>query len=252
MAWLKFDVTTPEKPEVLAITIALGWEDPDLTVGKLLKVWRWFDQHTVEGNALGVTAALLDRLIGVTGLTQAMANVGWLVITPSGLTLPNFETHNGKTAKDRALTASRVANHKTNAKGNAPTVSDALPREEKRREEKEEEEDREKPAKRATSLIKPESVSDQTWTDWLQLRKTKKAPVTQTVINGAMDESVKAGMSLEDFLQVWCRRGSQGLEASWLKSDERPQTANKQQALEQRNRTVAQRWANGGSLPGAI
>lgn len=140
MAWLKFDVTTPEKPEVLAITIAMGWEDPDLTVGKLLKVWRWFDQHTVEGNAANVTAALLDRLIGVTGLSQAMANVGWLVINSAGLTLPNFETHNGKTAKDRALTAIRVAKNKvktTNSQeGNAASVSLPLPREEKIREEK--------------------------------------------------------------------------------------------------------------------
>jgi hypothetical protein len=140
VAWLKFDVTTPEKPEVLAITIAMGWEDPDLTVGKLLKVWRWFDQHTVEGNARNVTPALFDRLIGVTGLTKAMADVGWLEINEGGLVLPNFETHNGKTAKDRALTAIRVAKSKAkstvNEKSNALIVSDALPREEKIREEK--------------------------------------------------------------------------------------------------------------------
>lgn len=135
MAWLKFDVTTPEKPEVLAITIAMGWEDPDLTVGKLFKIWRWFDQHTVDGNAPSVTSALLDRLIGVTGLTQAVADAGWMIIHQGGLTLPNFETHNGKTAKDRALTAARVANSKSNAKGNGPSVTGALPREEKRREE---------------------------------------------------------------------------------------------------------------------
>ena len=142
MAWLKFDVTTPEKPEVLAITVAMGWDDPDLTVGKLLKVWRWFDQHTVDGNAKSVTPALLDRLIGVTGLTQAIADSGWLVIHSTGLTLPNFETHNGKTAKDRALTASRVAKSKTNAKGNASTVTEPLAREEKRREEKSNTEDK--------------------------------------------------------------------------------------------------------------
>jgi hypothetical protein len=133
--WLKFEANTPEKPEVLAITIAMGWDDPDLTVGKLMRVWRWFDQQTVNGNAPSVTAALLDRLIGVSGLCQAMANVGWLVIDDHGLTLPNFERHNGKTAKDRVLTAKRVAAHKSNAKGNADIVSDALPREEKRREE---------------------------------------------------------------------------------------------------------------------
>lgn len=133
--WLKFEANTPEKPEVLAITIAMGWDDPDLTVGKLMRVWRWFDQQTVNGNAPSVTAALLDRLLGVSGLCQAMANVGWLVIDDHGLTLPNFDRHNGKTAKDRALTAKRVATHKSNGKGNASIVSDALPREEKRREE---------------------------------------------------------------------------------------------------------------------
>lgn len=133
--WLKFEANTPEKPEVLAITIAMGWDDPDLTVGKLMRVWRWFDQQTVNGNAPSVTAALLDRLLGVSGLCQAMANVGWLVIDDHGLTLPNFDRHNGKTAKDRALTAKRVATHKSNGKGNAAIVSDALPREEKRREE---------------------------------------------------------------------------------------------------------------------
>ncbi len=129
--WLKFESSTPEKREVLAITLELGFDDPDLTVGKLLRVWRWFDQQTVNGNAVSVTPALLDRLIGVTGITQAMANVGWMLINAEGLLLPNFDRHNGKTAKNRALTAKRVANFK----GNAGIVSEALPREEKRREE---------------------------------------------------------------------------------------------------------------------
>jgi hypothetical protein len=146
--WLKMEINTPEKPEVLAITVALGWDDPDLTVGKLFKVWRWFDQHTINGNAKSVSAALLDRLIGVTGLTQAMVNVGWLIVTDDGVSLPNFDRHNGETAKKRALTGKRVAKHKAkqadnadgtednakvNGKGNAGSVNPALPREEKRR-----------------------------------------------------------------------------------------------------------------------
>ncbi|MHA3905165.1 hypothetical protein ACTPOE_16795 [Castellaniella sp. WN] len=138
--WLKFEVSTLDKPEVLAITVAMGWDDPDLTVGKLLRVWRWFDQQTIDGNAPGVTTALLDRLIGVTGLCAAMEAVGWLDVYDGGLMLPNFDRHNGKTAKNRALTAKRVANHKTNAigndGGNAGIVSDALPREEKKRKDK--------------------------------------------------------------------------------------------------------------------
>ncbi len=139
MSWLKFDTSTPEKPEVLAITIAMGWEDPDLTVGKLLKVWRWFDSHSVNGNASSVTPALLDRIIGVTGITKAIIDVGWLVaLDGGGLSISKFENHNGKTAKDRALTAKRVASHRGNGECNDSSVTGALAREEKRREEKKE------------------------------------------------------------------------------------------------------------------
>lgn len=67
----------------------------------------------------------------------------------------------------------------------------------------------------------PPDVNAQVWADWLTLRKDKKAKVTYTVIQGAREEAKKAGMSFEDFLRVWCRRGSQGLEADWLKPHER-------------------------------
>jgi uncharacterized protein YdaU (DUF1376 family) len=80
------------------------------------------------------------------------------------------------------------------------------------------------PRKRSTptpAIAKPDDVAEQTWADWLALRKAKRAPVTETVINGARAESVKAFMTLDGFLQVWCRRGSQGLEAAWLRPEER-------------------------------
>ena len=142
--WLKFEANTPEKSEVFSITVAMGWTDPDLTVGKLLKVWRWFDQQTIDGNAPNVTLALLDHISGVSGFAQAMCNVHWLVLDGDGLHLPNFERHNGQTAKDRCLTAKRVAKHKTNGKGNADGVTSPLPREEKRREEEEKKEPKSK------------------------------------------------------------------------------------------------------------
>lgn len=72
------------------------------------------------------------------------------------------------------------------------------------------------PAKR-DRITKPDGVQDQTWLDWLALRKSKKAPVTATVINGALAEAEKAGMSIDAFLREWCTRGSQGLKADWIK-----------------------------------
>lgn len=145
--WIKFETSLPEKPETLAITTAMGWEDPDLTVGKLMRLFRWFDEHTVNGNARGVTATSLDRIIGVAGFAQAVADSGWLLIDQSGVTLGKFDRHNGATAKSRAQTAKRVANHRGKEAGNegdtpqpagrnASTVTGALAREEKNREEK--------------------------------------------------------------------------------------------------------------------
>jgi hypothetical protein len=67
----------------------------------------------------------------------------------------------------------------------------------------------------------PEDVDPQVWQDWLELRRKKSAPVTATVIEGAREQAQLADMPLERFLRIWCRRGSQGLEAAWLKPDER-------------------------------
>jgi hypothetical protein len=148
--WLKFEKATPDKPEVFAIAARLNL-DPDAVVGKLIRVWSWFDTHTVDGNGRSVTPSLLDRISGVTGFVMAMASVGWLVVSDDGVSLPNFDRHTGETAKGRALTAKRVAGHKerSNAKGNGDGVTSALPREEKRREE----EKQKKPAARTSPKI---------------------------------------------------------------------------------------------------
>ena len=77
--------------------------------------------------------------------------------------------------------------------------------------------------KKATSVACPPDVGEEVWQDWLQLRKAKKAPVTQTVVNSATKEAEKAGISLNAFLTIWCARGSQGLQAEWLKPDDKKQ-----------------------------
>ena len=85
----------------------------------------------------------------------------------------------------------------------------------------EEEQEQKKARKRATPPVKPDDVDDSTWRDWLTLRRAKKAPVTETVLKQARAESAKAGLPLNRFLEIWCARGSQGLQADWLKPQER-------------------------------
>jgi hypothetical protein len=94
------------------------------------------------------------------------------------------------------------------------------------------------------AVDRPDDVAEQTWKDWLQHRKAKKAPVTETVVANARRESEKAGMPLDAFLQVWCLRGSQGLMADWLRPNER-KTASRVSFAEgdaQRARDRADAW----------
>ncbi len=124
-------------------------------------------------------------------------------------------------ASDRALTSDRDPSHgrarPLSLASETPLASETLTRKEPRKNQEGNQERRE----RATSPTCPTDVDQQTWTDWLQLRKAKRAPVTGTVVNGARQEADKAGMTLDSFLQVWCMRGSQGLQADWLKPHER-------------------------------
>jgi uncharacterized protein YdaU (DUF1376 family) len=68
----------------------------------------------------------------------------------------------------------------------------------------------------ATVVACPPDVSQQIWDDWVTLRKSKKAPITKTVLDGAIAEAKKLGWTLEQFLIEWCNRSSQGLKAEWI------------------------------------
>lgn len=70
----------------------------------------------------------------------------------------------------------------------------------------------------------PNDVDPQVWCDWLSLRKSKRAPVSKTVIDEARLEAIKASMTFESFLREWISRGSQGFKAEWIKPDVPKQT----------------------------
>lgn len=99
--------------------------------------------------------------------------------------------------------------------------------------------------KRATPIPRPDDVDGQVWDDWLALRKAKRAPVTATTLAAAIVEAGKAGLTLDAFLRVWCSRGSQGLEAAWLKQSERGEVRSfDQQRIDDKRHEVA-KWTGG-------
>ena len=127
--WIKMRHDLADDPAVIAIASRLKIDDRDTVVGKLHKLWSWFDRHTPDGNAHSVTETFFDALVCVTGFSRALELVGWLKICDDVISMPNFERHLSKSAKHRALGNERVKRFR-----NGVGVTKALP--EKRREEK--------------------------------------------------------------------------------------------------------------------
>jgi len=66
------------------------------------------------------------------------------------------------------------------------------------------------------TVEKPDGVSATTWSDFLQIRKSKKAAVTESAIKGIEREARKAGWSLDKALVECCARGWAGFKAEWV------------------------------------
>lgn len=124
--WIKLEHTTPDKPEVVQMAARLGI-DQDAVVGKLVRIWVWADQNSLDGNALTVTDAFLDRVTACPGFAGALREVGWLSGRQGLLTIPNFDRHNGQTAKARAVTNRRVSRHRAKSESNAASVTGVTP-----------------------------------------------------------------------------------------------------------------------------
>lgn len=66
------------------------------------------------------------------------------------------------------------------------------------------------------SVTRPDDVPEQIWSDFLSIRKAKRAPLTDTALEGLRREAEKAGVSIADALGMCCARGWQGFKADWL------------------------------------
>lgn len=135
-SWIKVEVITPDKPEIFQIAEILNI-DPDAVLGKLVRIWAWADQQTIDGNAGSVTRGVLDRISFITGFADALIAVGWLACEDGKMFLPNFDRHNGESSKKRALTNRRVAEHRKRDTQNVTlaALQKALPEEEEEEEE---------------------------------------------------------------------------------------------------------------------
>lgn len=137
--WIKMRTDLAEDPAVIAMADRLGIDEFSV-VGRLHGFWSWLDRQSRDGQATGVSHGWLDRRVRCDGFAAALVSVGWLVLRDDGLSVPNFERHNGETAKTRAEATNRKRRQRASER--PATVSrdsrdGSATREEKRREEEE-------------------------------------------------------------------------------------------------------------------
>lgn len=117
VSWIKIEVILPDKPEVIRMAELLGMDDIDAVVGKLIRLWAWADQQTVQGDCVQISSVYIDRLVFCKGFADALRSVGWIKGKDGSLKFVNFERHNGETAKSRAESARRMAKSRSGGKG---------------------------------------------------------------------------------------------------------------------------------------
>lgn len=178
---------------------------------------------TVWPSRVAISERTGMHISNISQATSALVELGWISKIGEGgfskstrytLCAPDLETVARSATVAESTTVARSATP-TIAESATTTIAESATRKEQTIEHTKEH-TKVVPRTRSTTPVAPEDVPTQVWSDWLQLRKAKKAPVTETVLQGARAEAVKAGMTFSDFLAEWCSRGSQGLKAEWL------------------------------------
>ena len=164
--WIKLEHATPGKPEIYRLSRMLGVSRGDAFL-LAVEWWVWLDQNSCNGHVTLLLRQDIDKIVHCDGFATAMEAVGWLKFDAEDrCAVTNFDRHNGKTAKNRALTKDRMKRSRY-AKSDDVVTQKASP--EKRREENK------NTTSTANALDMPAGFNE-FWSTWpASPRKTAKA-----------------------------------------------------------------------------
>jgi hypothetical protein len=111
--WIKVRVNLHEQGEVFELTRLLKTRT-EVVVFLLIRFWAWADGQTTDGQLPFSKPLDIDTIVGRKGFSDALRSVGWLKVTEGKVSIPNFDRHNGKSAKERALDADRKRQERKN------------------------------------------------------------------------------------------------------------------------------------------
>jgi len=107
------------------------------------------------------------------------------------------------------------------------------------------------PIKNTSAVAPPDGVAVSVWADFVALRKSKKAKLTETAVDGIRREADRAGWTLEAALSECCSRGWVGFKADWVadkpKARDAPTETPYQRSMRQRYEEATGRSNTGPS-----
>ena len=191
MSWLKVEISTPNKTEILEMADLLETSKNEI-FGAVFRFWAWLDENCEDGKAK-ISEKNLDEIVGLPGFANALCQVQWLEKTgdPRLFNVPNFERHQSKNGKRRALETRRQKKFRERrepvTQASRSDRDKSVTREEKRREEK-----KKKTTKEKTEAPFSCSLVFSLWAEILPtLPKPNKATATrQAAIRRRLDDGV--------------------------------------------------------------
>ncbi len=138
--WIPMRTDLWECPQVVQILSAICPQGADrvrahcLIIGALWRTWSLFDSYSADGKLSGYTEKDLDDAVGMEGWSLNLQHVGWLIVEPQVLIMPEFEEWMSNSSKRRKADARRKRKTRENVSAKCPQAADKMrTTEEKRR-----------------------------------------------------------------------------------------------------------------------
>lgn len=105
--WIKMRIDLQKHPKIVRL-MQITSMDQYTIIGALHAVWCIFDAHSEDGVLHGYTHQIMDQMIHLDQFSASLEMVGWLKeVEGNRLVMPEFTSHNGKSAKKRSEDAKR-------------------------------------------------------------------------------------------------------------------------------------------------
>ncbi len=207
--WIKMRTNLWDDPRVSSLC-DLTDQPEAMVVGGLYWLWAMADEHSEDGFLPGMTLRAVDRKTGVTGLGDALVQIGWVSASADGVQVINFDEHNGASAKRRCMEAKRKATGRKESASDADTNgTPCVAREEKSKD------------LNPNPPVSPRGVDTATGskTDPKPKRKTRIPDpflVNPVMAQWAQERAPKVDLKRETdkFVNYW--RGEGGTKADWV------------------------------------